>query len=55
MKIADGAIDGTTIRCPSHHSAFIIQTGEVVNGPAHKPVPSYLITEEMGDLHIEVV
>ena len=53
-KLSEGTIDGRTIRCPCHHSAFNIKTGEVVKGPAKKPVPSYPVTEETGVLHIDI-
>ena len=52
-KLSSGKLDGETVRCPCHGSVFSVRTGEVVKGPAKKPVLSYTVTVENGELSIE--
>ena len=52
-KLSGGKLDGETVRCPCHGSMFNVRTGEVVKGPAKKPVLSYTVTVENGELSIE--
>ena len=52
-KLSTGKLDGETVRCPCHGSVFNVRTGDVVKGPAKKPVLSYTVTVENGELSIE--
>ena len=52
-KLSSGKLDGETVRCPCHGSVFNVRTGEVVKGPAKRPVLSYTVTVENGELSIE--
>jgi len=52
-KLSGGKLEGETVRCPCHGSVFNVRTGEVVKGPAKKPVFSYTVTVENGELSIE--
>jgi nitrite reductase/ring-hydroxylating ferredoxin subunit len=49
-----GEIDGTEITCECHGSVFDIATGAVVEGPAEKPVATFPVRDEGGDLQVEV-
>jgi nitrite reductase/ring-hydroxylating ferredoxin subunit len=53
-KLSSGKLDGETVRCPCHGSVFNVRTGEVVKGPAKKPVLSYTVTVENGELSIDI-
>jgi len=53
-KLSGGKLDGETVRCPCHGSMFNVRTGEVVKGPAKKPVLSYTVTVENGELSIDI-
>jgi nitrite reductase/ring-hydroxylating ferredoxin subunit len=53
-KLSSGKLDGETVRCPCHGSVFNVRSGEVVKGPAKKPVLSYTVTVENGELSIDI-
>src|SRR5213595_2617807 len=36
--LADGVLEGETVRCPWHHACFSIRTGEAMCAPALNPV-----------------
>lgn len=39
--LAEGTIEGDTLTCPWHGSKFRITDGEVIKGPAEKPLHVY--------------
>jgi len=43
--LSEGEADGGCIVCPWHGSAFDIRTGEVVQGPASMPQPTYEVRD----------
>ena len=52
--LAEGKLSGNTITCPWHGSQFCIENGEVVNGPATHPVPSFETRLHGGQIEIRV-
>jgi NADPH-dependent 2,4-dienoyl-CoA reductase/sulfur reductase-like enzyme/nitrite reductase/ring-hydroxylating ferredoxin subunit len=46
--LADGLIDGETIRCPWHHACFDLRTGEATHAPAFNPLSVWKV-ERHGD------
>ncbi len=46
--LAEGMLVDDTVRCPWHHAAFSIRTGEAVRAPALKPVSTRQVDEEDG-------
>ena len=50
--LTDGDLEGTTVVCACHGSEFDVTSGEVLNGPAVDPVPSYQVQVEGDDLKV---
>ncbi|MFZ0526670.1 MAG: FAD-dependent oxidoreductase [Xanthobacteraceae bacterium] len=46
--LADGVLDGHTVRCPWHHACFSLRTGEALRAPALDPVASWTV-EQRGE------
>jgi NADPH-dependent 2,4-dienoyl-CoA reductase/sulfur reductase-like enzyme/nitrite reductase/ring-hydroxylating ferredoxin subunit len=46
--LAQGLCSGGQIRCPWHHAAFDLETGEAMGAPALDPVPVYRVEERDG-------
>lgn len=41
--LAEGVIDGDTVRCPWHHACFSLRTGEALRAPALNPVACWKV------------
>jgi apoptosis-inducing factor 3 len=41
--LAEGVIDGETVRCPWHHACFSLRTGEALRAPALSPVARWRV------------
>jgi apoptosis-inducing factor 3 len=44
--LADGVMDGDTVRCPWHHACFDLRTGEALRAPAMRPLDVYQVDRE---------
>ena len=53
-SLSEGALEGTTVTCICHGSQFDVTTGEVLRGPAKRPIQTYPIRAEGDGLVVEV-
>ena len=53
-KLSSGVFEGETVKCPCHKSVFNIKTGEVMHGPAAKPVPKYAVKVEEDQILVSI-
>lgn len=47
-----GLLTGTTLMCQCHGSKFDVTTGSVLQGPATKPLATYEVREENGNIEV---
>lgn len=50
--LADGMLVDDTVRCPWHHAAFSLRTGEAVRAPALRPVSTWQVDQEKGRIYV---
>jgi 3-phenylpropionate/trans-cinnamate dioxygenase ferredoxin subunit len=53
ISLSEGFVDGDTIECWAHGSAFSLRTGRPLNLPAYEPVPVYVVTIEGDDVLVD--
>ncbi|MBT8249372.1 MAG: non-heme iron oxygenase ferredoxin subunit [Acidimicrobiia bacterium] len=53
-SLSEGEIWDGAVECPRHGSAFDLETGQPNALPATKPVPSYAVIVEDGNVYLEV-
>src|ERR1700704_918908 len=46
--LAEGLVDGASIRCPWHHACFDLRTGEATRAPALNPLAVWNVAREGG-------
>src|SRR5690349_1061148 len=50
--LADGLVDGNSIRCPWHHACFDLRNDEAVRAPAINPLASWKVEERDGRIFV---
>ena len=53
VSLSEGFVDGDTLECWAHGSAFSIRTGKPLNLPAYEPVPVYVVEIEDDEIFID--
>ncbi len=53
ISLSEGFVDGDTLECWAHGSAFSLRTGRPLNLPAYEPVPVYEVTINGDDVLID--
>ena len=53
ISLSEGFVDGDTLECWAHGSAFSLRTGKPLNLPAYEPVPVYVVTIDGDDVLID--
>ncbi len=53
ISLSEGFVEGDTLECWAHGSAFSLCTGEPLNLPAYEPVPVYVVEIEDGVVYID--
>ena len=53
-SLSDGRLDGTVVQCACHGSRFEVSTGDVVGGPAQRPVRSYPVQVVGDEVEVDV-
>lgn len=53
VSLSEGFVDGDTLECWAHGSAFSLVTGAPENFPAYEPVPVFVVEIQDGDVYID--
>jgi len=53
ISLSEGFVDGDTIECWAHGSAFSLRTGKPLNLPAYEPVPVFQVTIDGDDVYVD--
>lgn len=53
ISLSDGFVEGDTLECWAHGSAFSLRTGRPLNLPAYEPVPVYAVSIDGDDVMID--
>ncbi|MDR6868273.1 3-phenylpropionate/trans-cinnamate dioxygenase ferredoxin subunit [Microbacterium resistens] len=53
VSLAEGFVEGQTLECWAHGSAFSLCTGKPLNLPAYEPVPVYTVEIDGDDVLID--
>ncbi len=52
--LAEGSLEGEVLTCPWHYSQYNLISGEVIHGPAYKPLKTYYVEEKENAVFIDL-
>jgi len=52
--LSSGLLTGIVLMCQCHGSQFDITTGAVVRGPADRPLATYAVREQEGEIQVRI-
>lgn len=53
-SLAEGFVEDDTIECPLHMARFCLRSGRALSPPANRPVATYPVVIEDGEIFVEV-
>ncbi|GLJ62364.1 MULTISPECIES: non-heme iron oxygenase ferredoxin subunit [Microbacterium] len=53
ISLSEGFVEGESLECWAHGSAFSLRTGKPLNLPAYEPVPVYVVQIDGDDVLID--
>lgn len=53
ISLSEGFVEGDSLECWAHGSAFSLRTGQPLNLPAYEPVPVYVVEIEDGAVYVD--
>ena len=53
ISLSEGFVEGDTLECWAHGSAFSLETGRPLNLPAYEPVPVFVVEIDGDDVLID--
>ncbi|GAA4481846.1 hypothetical protein GCM10023171_10910 [Microbacterium panaciterrae] len=53
VSLSEGFVEGKTLECWAHGSAFSLCSGKPLNLPAYEPVPVYIVEIDGDDVMID--
>ena len=53
ISLSEGFVEGDTLECWAHGSAFSLRSGKPLNLPAYEPVPVFAVTIDGDDVLID--
>jgi NADPH-dependent 2,4-dienoyl-CoA reductase/sulfur reductase-like enzyme/nitrite reductase/ring-hydroxylating ferredoxin subunit len=54
-QLAQGILDGTTVRCPLHHAHFDLESGEALSAPALRSLPCWNVEQKGNRLRVTTI
>ena len=53
-SLSDGSLEDDVIECPCHGAQFNVKTGDVQEGPANEPIPTYPVQVDGDTVYVSL-